>query len=344
MKKNQKKKFRIGCIFSIITSLIMISVSLPPLGDIDRFSRLIMLVPLSIAAWLFFLGRENVFDLTYTGGRHDIYDEDYVDDTEGGFLEHCIKAAFVFVPLCAIDTFIFFGHSIAKGLYWLVPVLLIILNIIEIMPEKKSSKDDENKTTELATKDVDEKSSALKNIEVIKVEGARAQYYFEEVRGTYLFTCNVYKTEGDTATNKLYDISGPMMSNIASGLLSMSDNNGGVIGCVDCQDTTTQDAFEIRDTHEIGASGKIKYKMFGGAFTDCTIIDPDGNKLAYYKVISAKPKRQEGIYGPNDEPYAVLYDNKILSIMENCPIDDKHAMFIIALVLRNNAVNILGLW
>ena len=143
MKNNKKKKFRIGRVFSIITSLMMLSVSLQPIGDIDRFSRLIMLVPLSIAAWLFYLGRKNVFDLTYTGGRHDIYDGDYVDDTEGGFWEHCIEAAFIFVPLCAIDTFVFFGHSIAKGLYWLVPVVLIILSVIGLMaPEDDEPKDD----------------------------------------------------------------------------------------------------------------------------------------------------------------------------------------------------------
>ena len=129
-----KKKFRIGRMFSIITSLIMLSVSLQPLGDIDRFSRLIMLVPLSIAAWLFYLGRKKVFDFRYTGGTHyDAYYEGEVDDTEGGFIEHCAAAAFVFVPLCAIDTFIFFGHSITKGLYWLVPVVLIILSILGLI-------------------------------------------------------------------------------------------------------------------------------------------------------------------------------------------------------------------
>ena len=57
LKTNDKKKFRIGRVFSIITSAIMLSLSLQPLDDGGAFARIIYLVPLSIAAWLFFLGQ-----------------------------------------------------------------------------------------------------------------------------------------------------------------------------------------------------------------------------------------------------------------------------------------------
>jgi len=139
-----KKKFRIGRVFSIIISLIMISVSLQPLGDIDRFSRLIALVLLSIAAWLFHRGAKKVFDYRINGETYfDEYDT-LQYESKGGFWSRCAGAAFVFVPLCAIDTYIFFGHSITKGLYWLVPVVLIILNIISMRTPEDDDEPEED--------------------------------------------------------------------------------------------------------------------------------------------------------------------------------------------------------
>ena len=139
-----KKKFRIGRVISIIICVSIIRLSLQPFGDIDRFTRLLGLVVLSIVAWLFHLGAKNVFDYRINGETYyDEYDN-LQYESKGGFLEHCTEAAFVFVPLCAIDTFILFGHSIAKGLYWLVPVVVIILNIISmIAPEDEDEPEDD---------------------------------------------------------------------------------------------------------------------------------------------------------------------------------------------------------
>lgn len=122
----------------------MMSLSLQPLGDIDRFSRLVMLVPLSIAAWLFYRGAKKVFDYRINGETYfDEYDT-LQYESRGGFLSHCTGAAFVFVPLCAIDTYFFFGHAITKGLYWLVPVVLIILNIVSMIAPEEDDEPEED--------------------------------------------------------------------------------------------------------------------------------------------------------------------------------------------------------
>lgn len=132
-----KKKFRIGRIFSIITSGILLYLSLQPLSDGGRFERLLMLVPLSVAAWLFYCGKKEVFDYTLTGETSwSVYDTmEY--ESEGGFLRHCTASAMFFTPLCAIDTFIFFGYDLKLGLYWIVPVVLLIMNISAIISDAK---------------------------------------------------------------------------------------------------------------------------------------------------------------------------------------------------------------
>ena len=132
-----RKKFRIGRIFSIVTSGILLHLSLQPLGDGGRLERLLMLVPLSVAAWLFFCGKKEVFDYTLTGETSwSAYDtREY--ESEGGFLSHCTASAMFFTPLCAIDTFVFFGYDLKMGLYWIVPVVLLIMNISAIISDVK---------------------------------------------------------------------------------------------------------------------------------------------------------------------------------------------------------------
>lgn len=137
------KKFRIGRIISIIISVIIIYLSLQPIGDGGRIDRLLTLVPLSIAAWLFYRGAKKVFDYRITGETY-VDEWDVVrDESEGGFLEHCVGAAIVFTPICAIDTFVFWGHSLTRGFYWLVPVVLIILNIKSMIKSSQSPEDDD---------------------------------------------------------------------------------------------------------------------------------------------------------------------------------------------------------
>lgn len=358
MKTNEKKKFRIGRVFSIITSAIMLSLSLQPLDDGGAFARIIYLVPLSIAAWLFFLGRENVFDYRETG---ETYEEDYdivTEDlfggkhtetytvthnkSEGGFLEHSMKASWVFIPLCALDAFLCKGPG-RIGFYWLIPAILIVLNIWFIIEDLKPPKDSK-KTTESATKEVDDKPTIFKDVGDVKVEGARAQYYFDQVQKPGCFVHDIYKIEGNTATNKLYRVSGLMRGGM-SFFLSLYDNHGDSVGYVDyTYDILTHEPYE---THKISVSEKLKYKIICDVLTvpcdNCAITDPDGNKLAYYKIISPDLKSRHGIYGPNGEPYATWDNEKILSIMKDCPIDDSSVMLMIAAILRNNLLKIVGL-
>ena len=127
--------------------------------------------------------------------------------------------------------------------------------------------------------------------------------------------------------------------------LSLDDNNGDSVGYVDyTYDIITHEPYE---THKISASEKLKYKIICDVLTvpcdNCAITDPDGNKLAYYKIISADLKSRHGIYGPNGEPYATWDNDKILSIMKDCPIDDSSVMLMIAAILRNNIFKIVGL-
>jgi len=350
MKTNQKKKFRIGRVLSIIISAIMLYLSLQPLDDGGPFSRIIYLVPLSIAAWLFFLGRKNVFDYRETG---ETYEEDYdvvTEDlfggkhlktytsthnkSEGGFFEHSMKASWVFIPLCALDTF-FCKVPGGIGFYWLIPVVLIILNILAMMPDKKSSKNNNNKTTELVVENVEDKSSNPKNIEVVMVEGARSQYYFDDVHSQYLFIHDIYKVEGNTATNKLYRITCGKGNKLGDSP-AITDNDGNVAGFIN-------EIPAIQNYREIFIGKRSKYKIIDNTSTvPCdkhTITDLDGNELAYYNDLQSR----QCVYGPNDEPYVMWGDDKILSIMKDCPIDDKSVMLIIASILKSNIVKILGL-
>ena len=137
------KNFRAGRIISIIISAITLYVSLQPMGDGGRFGRLLALVSLSVAAWLFYRGAKKVFDFHYTGDTYyDVYYEGELNESEGGFFSHSIASAMVFTPLCAIDTFLFWGHNLKAGLYWLVPVILIVLNIESLIKGPEPEDDD----------------------------------------------------------------------------------------------------------------------------------------------------------------------------------------------------------
>ena len=341
MKTNQEKKFRIGRVISIIISAIMLSLSLQPIDDGGPFSRIIYLVPLSIAAWLFFLGRENVFDYRETG---ETYEEDYDvvtedlfggkhletytsthNESEGGFIEHSMKASWVFIPLCALDTFLFKAPG-GIGFYWLIPAILIVLNIWLIIEDLKPPKDNNNKTTELATKEVDDKSTNFKDVGAVEVEGARAQYYFDYVHSQYLFIYDIYKIEGNAVTNKLYRITCEKGNKIGDSP-AITDNDGNLSGFINEIPT-------IQNYREIFIGKRSKYKIIDNTSTvPCdkhTITDLDGNELAYYKTIDTDLLSRHSIYGPNDEPYVTWNDDKILSIMKDCPIDDISVMLITA--------------
>lgn len=134
MKTNSNKKLRIGRVISIIICAIILRFSLHPIEG-----GVFVLIPLSIAAWLFYLGRKNVFDYRINGEEYyDGWDNRQLE-SKGGFIEHCTEAAFVFVPLCVLNSFLFKG----VGLYWLVPVVLIIMNIIGINDEDDDEDDDD---------------------------------------------------------------------------------------------------------------------------------------------------------------------------------------------------------
>lgn len=325
----------------------MLYLSLQPLDDGGPFSRIIYLVPLSIAAWLFFLGRENVFDYRETGETYeedfDVVTEDLFggkhlktytsthNESEGGFIEHSMKASWVFIPLCAIDTF-FFKAPGGIGFYWLIPVALIILNIVGIMPDKKSSKDDDNTTTETIAKDVvedvDDKSDNTQKVEVVEVEGARAQYYFDYVDDPYLLRYDIYEIKGGAASNKSCSITGVKKDGKTKDLMMDCSDEIVLYWANNIHNTTTQ------NEHEITMNGIINYKMIGDASkipcNNYTITDADGNKLAYYKIIDTGLLKQHGIYGLNDEPYVTWSDNKTFNIMNNCPMYNKFVILMIA--------------
>ena len=352
MKKDQKKKFRIGSVISIIISAIMLYTSLQPLGDDGAFGRIIVLIPLSIAAWLFFLGRENVFDYRETGETYeedfDIVTEDWFggkhletytsthNKSEGGFIEHAMKASWVFAPLCAIDAFLFKGSG-GIGFYWLIPVVLIILNIVEIMPDKKSSKDDDKTTTETiaedVVEDVDDKSDNAKKVEVVEVEGAREQYYFDYVDNPYLLTCDIYEIKRGAASNKSCSITGIKKDGKTTDL--MMDCSGEIVlyWANNIHNTATH------NDHEITMNGIINYKMIGDASNNYTITDADGNKLAYYKIIDTGLLKQHGIYGLNDEPYVTWSDDKTFNIMKNCPMYNKFVILMIACAVSDKMIS-----